>query len=100
MNGTAIEGAGVRFVEGGGGWVEIGGVVVNQTGVKRVGVVGGGEGKVRVVGNWLGEGGQVVDLSGTGTTEVGLELLEGRNVVTVWQEEGAPWVDAIVVGEW
>ncbi|GME25418.1 uncharacterized protein K452DRAFT_262464 [Neofusicoccum parvum] len=90
---ASVEDGGVRL--GAGGWVEVAGV--EGGGVGRVAVVGR-EGRVRVVANWLpGKGNQTVVLDGREAV-VEVELLDGRNVITVFQEEGSPWVDAVVVG--
>lgn len=105
LNGT-IEDGGVRL--GAGGWVEIAdvrradgaaGVVTSLT------VVGGGSsgsGTVEVQLNWLTN--QTVTFSGSSggdsTNEtLSFDFLSGGNVVTIFQTEGTPWIDAIVVND-
>ncbi|KAI7589905.1 hypothetical protein KC346_g16691, partial [Hortaea werneckii] len=96
MNGS-FEAGGVRLGEG--AWVELGNVRTRdgEAGWKEVSVIGGGEGKVEVQVNWLRN--CTVEFAGNGSRSVEVEMLRGGNVVTIFQTEGMPFIDAIVVGE-
>lgn len=97
LNGT-IEDGGVSL--GAGGWVELAGV---RTADGLAGasvpltIVGAGSGSVEVQINWLTN--HTVKFAGAGNQSVTVDMLRGGNVVTIFQLEGTPWVDAIVVGE-
>jgi hypothetical protein len=93
-----IEKNGVRFGEG--GWAEIADVKMRGAGggMGKLTVVGGGTGRLNVQMNFLGN--RTVSFNG-GDGNVTLEevpFLEGGNVVTMFQVEGEPFVDAIIVG--
>ncbi|KAK5136227.1 hypothetical protein LTR08_003834 [Meristemomyces frigidus] len=99
LNGT-IESGGVSL--GPGGWVELADVRTADGGAGSVAltVLGGGQGTVEVMVNWLAN----VTVVFNGTAGVGVnrtvevEMLRGGNVVTVVQTGGRPFVDAVVVG--
>lgn len=118
---NSVYGGGVLLQQG--GWVEIGNVVApvstnssgaglgwNATsgsarseGTYPLTVIGGGSGTLNVQLNFLPGSNQTVTFSGamnsTGLTQtLDVRLLPGRNVVTLMQVAGEPWVDAIVVG--
>ncbi|KAK7542863.1 Six-hairpin glycosidase-like protein [Phyllosticta citribraziliensis] len=85
------------------GWVEVAGVTSPSADAAGTGgtlsIVGAGPGAVRVRLNWVGEG-QVVLWDGDGVVEqsLGVQLAPDRNFVTIFWEEGTPWVDALVIG--
>ncbi|KAK4900274.1 hypothetical protein LTR27_002498 [Elasticomyces elasticus] len=95
LNGT-IEHGGVTLHEG--AWVELSGVRTanGEAGRTQVTVVGGGNGTVDVMLNWMTN--STVTFSGTANKTVELDLLRGGNWVTIFQRTGLPFVDAIVVG--
>lgn len=97
LNGTIEEG-GVSL--GPGGWVEVADVRRpddGSAGETSLTVVGGGSGTVEVQVNWLTN--QSVTFSGEGNETLSVDFLKGGNVITIFQMEGSPWIDAIVVGE-
>ncbi|KAK4955882.1 hypothetical protein LTR10_006821 [Elasticomyces elasticus] len=95
LNGT-IENGGVTLH--GGAWVELSGVRTadGQAGRTQVTVVGGGNGTVDVMLNWMTN--STVTFSGAANKTVELDLLRGGNWVTIFQRTGIPFVDAVVVG--
>ncbi|KAI7089038.1 hypothetical protein KC356_g2729 [Hortaea werneckii] len=98
MNGSFEEG-GVRL--GDGGWVELGDVRTRDgdAGRKELSVVGAGYGKVEVQVNWLRNYTVEFAVGGNASRSVEVEMLRGSNVVTIFQTEGMPFIDAVVVGE-
>ncbi|KAI7504244.1 hypothetical protein KC367_g1145 [Hortaea werneckii] len=98
MNGTFEEG-GVRLGEG--GWVELGDVRTRdgEAGRKELSVIGTGYGKVEVQVNWLRNYTVEFAVGGNASRSAEVEMLRGGNVVTIFQTEGMPFIDAIVVGE-
>ena len=119
---NSVYAGGVLLQEG--GWVEIGNVIApasssssyssslgwNATsgsasvaGTTPLTVIGGGSGVLNVQVNFLPGSNRTVTFAGgansTGLTQtVDVQFLPGRNVVTLLQVEGEPWVDAVVVG--
>lgn len=95
LNGT-IEKGGVTLHQD--AWVELAGVrtASGEAGPVDLTIIGGGNGTVEVGLNWLQN--QTVTFSGSGNKSVKFDLWRGGNSVTIFQREGTPWVDAIVVG--
>ena len=96
LNGT-IEAGGVTLHSG--AWVELSDVRRSdgEAGKTSVTVVGGGEGTVEVGVNWMYN--HTVSFNGTkGNRTIEAEFWRGGNWVDLFQTEGTPWVDAIVVG--
>lgn len=95
LNGT-IEDGGVTLHQD--AWVELAGVRTanGEAGSVDLTIVGGGNGTVEVGLNWLKN--QTVTFSGSGNQSVSFDLWRGGNSITIFQAEGTPWVDAIVVG--
>lgn len=94
---SSIVGGGVQLTTG--GWVEIGGVrtATSESGSASLTVIGGQVGEVVVRVNWLANY-TVAFTGGNQSQTVEVELLRGKNVVTLFWGSGTPWVDAIVVG--
>jgi len=71
--------------------------LVKRPGLTNLTVIGGGSGTLAVQANFLSN--ETVVFDGTDANKtVELGLLEGGNVVTLFQVEGEPWVDTFVVG--
>lgn len=101
LNGTINDG-GVTL--GAGGWVELadvrrpgGGPGGGPGGEASLTVVGAGSGTVLVQLNWLTN--YTVAFEGAGNQTLTVDMLRGGNVVTIFQAEGTPWIDAVVVEE-
>ena len=87
------------------GWVEIANVQAagGAAGTFPLTVIGGNAGTLSVQMNFLPGINQTVTFNGGGNTTglsqtIQVEFLRGRNVVTMMQVSGEPWVDAVVVG--
>lgn len=95
FNGTITNG-GVQL--GDGGWVELAGVrtTSGQGGAANLTLIGAGHGTLEVGVNWLTN--HTVTFAGNGSKTVEVDLLRGSNVITLFQTEGRPWIDAVVVG--
>lgn len=95
LNGSVVDG-GVAL--GDGGWVELGGVLRapdGSAGNATLTVIGARTGTLVVGVNWLRN--YTVEFSGEANKTLEVEMLLGKNVVTLFQVSGTPWVDAIVV---
>jgi len=82
-----------------GGWAEIANVKRPSGGVgaTKLTVIGNGSGTLAVQLNFLSN--ETVTFDGANANKtVEVDFLEGGNVVTLFQVEGEPWVDAFVVG--
>ncbi|KAI9751497.1 MAG: hypothetical protein M4579_006033 [Chaenotheca gracillima] len=102
LNSTISDGS-VHLGEG--SWAEIGNVRAgDQTStttasggqMQNMTVIGGGQGSVAVQMNFLTNA--TVDFDGSAEKKIEVPFLAGGNVVTIFQTEGTPSVDAIVVG--
>ncbi|KAK3631978.1 hypothetical protein LTR56_016571 [Elasticomyces elasticus] len=95
LNGT-IENGGVTLHAG--AWVELSGVRTanGEAGRTQVTVVGGGDGTVDVMLNWMTN--TTLTFSSAANKTIELDLLRGGNWVTIFQRTGIPFVDAVVVG--
>lgn len=95
LNGTIGEG-GVKLEPG--GWLEVANVQSSDGagGSNSLTVIGGGHGSVKVQLNWLTN--QTVTFAGTSNKTVHVDMLRGGNVVTIFQVDGRPLIDAIVIG--
>lgn len=87
------------------GWVEVANVQGpgGAAGTYPLTIIGGNQGVLAVQMNYFQGSNQTVTFNGgansTGLSQtVEVQLLRGRNVVTLMQVSGEPWVDAIVVG--
>jgi hypothetical protein len=92
-----LQDGGVLF--GPGGWAEVANVRKpgGGAGATNLTVIGGGNGTLTVQMNFLSK--ETVTFDGTDANKtVEINLLEGGNVVTLFQVGGEPWVDAFVVG--
>ncbi|KUI58049.1 Beta-L-arabinobiosidase [Cytospora mali] len=98
LNGT-IENGGVTL--GSDGWVELADVrrEDGSAGSTTLTVIGGGTGSIVVQLNWLAN--QTATFSGdvVENKTLTVDMLRGGNVVTIFQTNGSPWIDAIVVGD-
>lgn len=94
LNGT-IENGGVSLEAG--GWLELANVRSSDGagGSKKLKVIGGGQGSVHVQLNWLNN--QTLTFAGTTSKTIDVDMLSGGNVVTVFQVDGKPFIDAIEV---
>ena len=92
-----IQNGGVSI--GAGGWAELANVRSEggSAGLTNLTVIGGRIGTLSVQINFLTSSPVVFGSANTNVT-VEVDFLEGGNVVTLFQVEGEPWVDAIVVG--
>lgn len=95
LNGTIVNG-GVKL--GDGGWAELAGVQTasGSGGSITLTVEGGLTGTVEVGINWLTN--HTLTFNGTQSKSLEVDFLLGKNVVTIFQTSGTPWIDAIVVG--
>lgn len=95
LNGT-IENGGVMLTDG--GWLEIANVQSSNGsgGANKLTMMGGGQGSVHAQLNWLTN--QTVTFSGTANKTIDVDMLSGGNVVTIFQADGKPFIDAIIVG--
>lgn len=94
LNGSVVDG-GVQL--GDGGWVELGGVrtATGEGGNATLTVVGAQTGTLVVGVNWLRN--YTVAFEGAANKTLEVQMLPGKNVVTMFQVSGTPWIDAIVV---
>lgn len=100
LNGTIVDG-GVSL--GQGGWVEladvrrpaIGDSAYSSGGLTSMTLIGGGTGTVEVQMNWLTN--HTVMFSGDANKTIEVDMLQGGNVVTIFQTSGAPFIDAFVL---
>lgn len=95
LNGTIVRG-GVELQSG--GWVELSGVrtATGKAANVTLTISGGQTGTVSVTVNWLKS--YTVEWGGTlDDKTLTVELLMGGNVVTLFQADGIPWIDAITV---
>lgn len=97
LNASVVDG-GVELTRG--GWVELAGVRRDDGGAGRseVALLGGGNGTVNVMANYIGGGTNVTFDGGRVDRTIEVDFLRGGNVLTMMQMEGEPWIDAVVVG--